>query len=516
MAYPKLLMNQFPGAVSRSNAFFYDAVGKLSYRFNPESQVSISFYRSYDIFKFPGDTSYNWQSDIIALNGKSALNKKWSVYYSANISYYSSGINGTAPDYQFKLKSSIRNEEAKAALHYQPVKSAYFEGGYDFIRYALSPGEMNPSKGGSVINLKNLRKEYGDEMAGYALGRFDITRMISLEAGIRYSYFSNRGPNTIYQYSAGLPLSKETIIDSTQYVRGETIVHYGGWEPRILLKIGIDNATSVKLSYSKMRQYLQRVSNTIAITPVDFWKLSDPQIKPAATKQLTAGIFRNFSNDEIEASVEGFYKISDNLVDYKNGATLLMNPYLNADLLPAKGKDYGTELTLRKTRGIFTGQLSYTWSHSLIADITPFREEQVNGGEFYPSNSDRPSNLSLTGGIRLGLGWDFGWTFVYISGRPATYPDGTYLINNSIVTDYSVRNQDRLPDYHRLDISFSHDSRRYANQKRYCIINFSIYNLYARKNPYSIYFQRSGTRLDAYELSVLGTIIPSMTLSYYF
>lgn len=516
IAYPKMLMNQFPGSVSQSNAFFYDGVAKLVYRFNPKSQVSLSYYRSYDIFKFPGDTSYAWRSNILALNGKWQLSRLLSLHYAANTSYYASDINGNLSHYEFKLRSSIKHTEAKADLHYQAANHLYFEGGYDFIRYSLSSGELSPAKTGSAINPMSLRKEFGDQMAGYLLGRLDITKQISLEAGIRRSDFFYRGPNTVYQYAAGLPLSTETISDSTAYARGKTITHYGGWEPRILLKIGIDRSTSFKMSYVKMQQYLQLVSNTTAITPVDFWKLSDPLVKPAAADQFTAGVFRNFSNDKVETSLEGFYKHSTDLIDYKDGATLLMNPYVDAGLLAAEGRSYGVELNLRKTKGIITGQLSYTWSRSFIADRTDFKSEEIDGGAFYPSAYDRPSNLSVTGGVKLGLGWDFGWTFVYITGRPATYPDGTYLINNSVVTGYSVRNYDRLPDYNRLDISFSHDSRRYAEQKKYCIINFSLYNIYAKKNPYSIYFQRSGTRLDAYELSVLGTIIPSMTLSYYF
>ena len=265
----------------------------------------------------------------------------------------------------------------------------------------------------------------------------------------------------------------------------------------MLLKIGFDEATSLKLSYDRTYQYLQLISNTISITPVDYWKLSDPEIKPAMGDQYAAGIFRNFDNNIFETSVEGFYKKSQNLLDYKNGATLSMNPYLDADLLEAKGKSYGLEFNIKKTKGKYTGQIAYTWSRSFIADEASFGSEQVNGGAYYPSNYDRPSNLSITGGVKLGDGWDFNFNFVYISGRPATYPDGTYVINNTVVTNYSLRNEDRLPVYDRLDFSFSHDSRRFAEQKRYTIFNFSIYNVYARKNPYSIYFQRDQSGLNS-------------------
>jgi hypothetical protein len=515
IADPTPIMNQLPGTVGNSSAFFYDVVGKLVYRFNTHNQVAISGYRSYDIFKFQGDTSYAWQTNILALNGRSDLTKRLSFFYNANSTYYASDINGMQPNYQFRLRNRVQTQEGKASLHYQATDRIYFEGGYDFIRYGISPGELKPTQASSQINPMVLQKELGDETAGYILGRFDITSTISLETGIRNSTFLNRGPQTIYQYAPGVPSSKATLIDSVQYAKGKTVQAYQGWEPRVMLKIGLDDATSIKMSYNKTRQYLQLISNTIAITPVDYWKLADPLIKPAIADQVAAGIFRNFSNDAIESSIEGFYKTTQNLVDYKNGAQLSMNPYLDADLLSARGKSYGIELNIRKPKGKVTGQLAYTWSRSFIQDITPYASEQVNGGAYYPSNYDRPFDLSLTGGIQTGQGWTLGWTFVYITGRPATYPDGTYVINNTIVTNYSVRNEDRLPDYNRLDISFSHDSRSSADQKKYTIINFSLYNVYDRKNPYSIYFQRNGGVLDAYELSVLGSIVPSVTLTFY-
>jgi hypothetical protein len=516
LAFPRLLMDQFPGSVANSNAFFYDGVAKLVYRFSEKNQVGLSFYRSYDLFQFPGDTSYTWRSEVVALNGRSEISSRLGLYYNANISYYGSDINGLEPSYQFRLRSTIETHELKASLHYQANEQIYMEGGYDFIRYSVGPGDIKPTGSGSQINNSSLRQEYGDETAAYLLERWNISRSSTLELGVRYSEFLYLGPNTIYQYQAGLPQSKETLSDSLIYPKGKTIQSYGGWEPRALLKVGLDDETSLKFSYIRTRQYIQLISNTIAITPIDYWKLCDPDIKPAVADQVAAGLFRNFRNDEIETSLEGFYKQSSNLLDYKNGASLSMNRYIDADLLPANGKAYGLEVNVRKNKGKLTGHLGYTWSRSLMADVTQFASEQVNGGAYYPSAYDRPFNLSLSADFKLGQGWDVGCNFVYITGRPATYPDGTYVINNTVVVNYSVRNEDKLPDYDRLDISFSHDSRRFADQKKYCIINFSLYNVYARQNPYSVYFQRQGNVLVANELSVLGTIIPSMTISYYF
>ena len=516
VAFPKYIINNLPGSVSNSNAFFYDITGKLVYHFNDKNQVGLSLYRSYDLYKFPGDTSYTWQSNVVSLNGKSEFSRKLSLYYNGNISYNASNINGLQPNYQFTIRSSIENREGKISFHYQAAEKLYTEFGGDYLHYIVSPGVLTPTKSNSQIDGRTIRSEYGNEMAGYGLARYDITPLLSIEAGLRYSRFDYKGPNTIYGYLPGVPPSSETVADSLIYGKSKTIVSYGGWEPRILLKIGIDESTSIKLSYIKTQQFLQLVTNTTAITPVDYWKLCDPMIRPATSDQIAAGFFKNFRSDEFETSLEGFYKKSANLLDYANGASLSMNPYIDADLLSANGKSYGAELNIRKTRGNVTWQAAYTWSRSLIADVTPYASQTVNGGAYYPSNYDRPVDLSLTGGYKLGAGWELGATFVYISGRPTTYPDGNYLINGTVVTNYSQRNHDRLPDYNRLDVSFAYDSRRYPGQRKYYIFNFSIYNLYARQNAYSIYFQRNGGVLDAYQLSVLGSIIPSCTLTYYF
>jgi hypothetical protein len=515
IADPTYLMNQI-STLNGNSAFYYDAVAKLAYHFDAHNQVSVTFYRSYDQYKFQGDTSYAWQTNILTLNGRSDVSKKLSFYYNANSTSYASDINGLQPNYEFRLRNTIQTLEGKGSLHFQAEDRIYFEGGYDYIHYSVNPGELTPANPGSSINPMNLQNELGDESAAYLLGRFDITKTLSFEAGIRHSIFLNKGPQTIYEYAPGMPASKETIIDSTVYPKGATVQRYQGWEPRLMLKIGLNESTSIKMSYSRTNQYLQLISNTVAITPVDYWKLADPLVKPALADQVAAGVFKNFRDNAIETSIEGFYKTMQNLVDYKNGAQLSMNPYLDADLLSASGKSYGVEFNVRKQKGKTYWQLAYTWSRSLIRDNTSFAIDQVNGGAYYPSEYDRPFNLALTGGTQIGQGWTFGWTFVYITGRPDTYPDGTYVINNSIVANYSTRNADRLPDYNRLDISFTHDSRKTADQKKYTIINFSLYNVYARRNPYSIYFQNTDGVLNAYELSVLGTIVPSITLTFYF
>jgi hypothetical protein len=194
-------------------------------------------------------------------------------------------------------------------------------------------------------------------------------------------------------------------------------------------------------------------------------------------------------------------------------------------LLNSRGTGYGIELSLSKNSGMFTGTLNYSYSKTQVQVLTAFPIEQINNGEWYPSNYDRPHNIAVTTRLKLGRGWTFSNNFVLISGRPATYPDGNYSYNGTLVNNYSKRNYDRLPAYHRLDAGFSHTSRRRPEQKKYSVWNFSFYNIYMHKNAYSIFFKRSRDNiffarehdsLVAYQLSVIGTIIPSITWNFYF
>ncbi|HTN08117.1 TonB-dependent receptor [Agriterribacter sp.] len=515
VAYPKVMMNMFKGDIKKSNAFFYDGIAKLSYNPDLNSKLSLTLYRSYDFFKFPEDTSYHWQSNLAVLQWKSKIqNINYQVI--ANYSAFISDIRGNREKYEFNLRTAIDQKEVKLNFSARVHRNATFSWGGSTAYYSINPGSNSPRAASSVINTFAMQKETGNELAGYINNEWNIFSNLAIQAGVRYASFSYKGPHSVYVYEAGYPMSKETIYDTLIYTKGKIIKRYGGWEPRVAVNIGLDSNTSLKLSYNRSRQYLHLVSNTIAITPVDYWKMSGPYTPPQLGDQVAAGIFRNFNNDMFEASAEVYYKKVKNLVEYKKGAMLILNPYIESDLLPANGKAYGIEVSAEKASGIYTGHVAYTWSRSLHRVITAFPLEMVNNGAYYPSNFDRPHNLSFTGRILLGKGWSFATNFVYITGRPSSFPDGNYVINDIVIPDYSMRNKDRLPDYHRLDAAFSYDSRRYAAQKKYSVINISLYNVYARKNPYSLYFKKAGQGLYAYRLTVLGTIIPSITWNYNF
>ncbi|MGN6616376.1 MAG: TonB-dependent receptor [Ilyomonas sp.] len=516
IAYPKLMMNLFPGDVKNSDAFYYDDVIKLSYTPDQNNRISATFYNSYDKYKFPGDTSFQWKNYIGSLQWKSNLTTKLNLLLSGNISKYRSFINGLNKYYAFKLGSGIEQKEGKAVFNYNFNTDNSITLGGDYVHYTINPGELKPANDSSNIVSRKIADENARELSGFFTTENKITNFLSTQLGFRVTQYQYLGPKDIFLYERGAPKTPESITDTAFYSKNENIKSYQGFEPRLLMRILLNNSSSVKLSYNRIYQYLHLVSNTTAITPVDYYKLSDTYIQPAYTDQYAIGFFKNFQENNFETSLEGYYKNTEHTIDYKNGANLSLNPALETALLPAKAYAYGVELSVRKNRGTVTGFASYTYSRSFTKVLTPFAQEMVNSGNYYASNSDKPHNLVLAATVKLGKGWLFSSNFVYTSGRTATYPDGSYIINGNIVTNYSLRNEDRLPSYNRLDIAFSYDSRRYPEQRRYSVLNFSFYNVYMHKNVYSVYFKRVNEQIKSYQLSVIGTIIPSISWNYNF
>ncbi|WP_439581066.1 TonB-dependent receptor [Dyadobacter bucti] len=515
IAYPNLLIKSFPSPTNQNKAFFFDLNGRATYEISPNSVLSVTAYHSSDAFKFPEDTTYAWKSTAATINWNKQVTKAFSFEIGGNLSDYKFTLEGISPTNEFEFTSGIRQQDAHVRALYSPMQSHRLEAGLVYTGYKLSPGNLAPVSGSNITNIA-IEREQAAEQAFYLTDEWNPARWLSVNAGIRYVNFVNTGVGTVFSYENNQPRSAETITDTAFYGKGKKITGFGGFEPRLSIRLSIGKTSSVKMSYTKTRQYLHLISNTTAISPVDFWKLADHFVPPQISEQLAIGFFKNIRDNKFETSVELYQKRLQNLVEYRNGANLLLNPTLEAGLLPALGKAYGVEVSIRKSKGLITGLLSYTYSRTFARVSTQFPLEQINKGNWFPSTVDRPNNLSFSAQWKWAKGWTFGTNFVYTTGRPITFPDGTYRLNDVVVQDYSERNLDRVPDYHRMDISFTKDTRLKTDQRRYSIWSFSFYNLYARKNPYSIYFKQSGARLVSYRLSVFGTIIPSINWKYHF
>jgi CarboxypepD_reg-like domain/TonB-dependent Receptor Plug Domain len=516
IAYPNLLISYFPGNVGQSRAFFYDLNAKATYTLNKKNRISLTGYGSYDDFKFPEDTAYAWNTVQSTLNWNYAINNNLSLNTSALLSNYTFDVIGLKSGLGFRLRSAIQQKEFKTSLFYSKSEKSKTDFGGGFTLYNLSPAVQRPTNAESNVISQTLASEAAREMSVFFNQEYEFLKIFSIQAGLRYTFFQNLGAKTVYQYTPLQQILPENIIDSVRYSAGDVTKNYGGFEPRVSLRMSLGKTASIKLSFNRMKQYINLISNTAAISPVDFWKLSDTYIPPQLSDQYSFGLFKNFKDNTYETSIEAYYKDQKDLVEYKKGARLIKNPLLETALLPAIGKNYGVEFTIKKNKGDFTGIASYTYARSLIAVTTPFEIEQVNDGEFYPANFDKPHTLNISVLYNLGHGLNISSNFTYNTGRPITFPDGAYSFNNLPVINYSKRNLDRIPDFHRLDFSLSYDTRREKDQKHYNLWVLSFYNIYGRQNPYSVYFTSYNRVTRPFQLSVFGSIIPSLTCNINF
>lgn len=517
VAFPNYLLQLFPTAsVKNSRAFFYDGSLKLTYTPTEKQTIAVSAYRSQDNFRFPGDTLYGWQSDVVTGRWSYLIKSNLQLNLTGLYSGYHLNVDGVTPGLTFRFRSYIEQREGKADLFYTLNQKLKIQAGINAIRYDILTGDAEPTGSESSINPKRINPERSRELGAYVNTEWELTPHVSFQAGLRYSAFALLGPQTVYSYAENVPISPETVSDSVLYGRGQPAQTYGGLEPRLALRVQVAKNTALKASAGRTRQYVNLISNTTAITPLDFWKLSDRYIPPQIADQVSVGLFQNLHDNAFEVSVEGYYKRLQNQIEYRYGANLILNPKLETALVRANGRTYGVEFGLSSNKGRLTGQLNYTYARSLIAVQTPFDELRINNGDYYPSYIDRPHTLNIQARWAMSHNWSFSTNFVYYTGVPATYPDGQYTYNGEPVQDYSRRNADRIPDYHRVDVAFSKDTRFNKAQKRYGIWTLGIYNLYARKNPYSIYFTRFNQRTESYRLSVFGTMIPSIAYNFYF
>lgn len=265
-----------------------------------------------------------------------------------------------------------------------------------------------------------------------------------------------------------------------------------------------------------MRQYIQMLSNTTAINPTDVWKLSDAHIKPQMGDQYSFGFYQYFKGNTIETSVETYYKDIESMTDYKNGAILLMNHHLETAVADARGKAYGVEVMVKKLTGKLNGWASYTYSRSFVQTKGEFEDEVVNNGAYYPSNYDKPHAVNFIGNYKFSRRINFSLNFIYSTGRPITLPVAKYSVDGTMRILFDERNQERIPDYFRTDISVNVEGNHKIKKLAHSSWTFAVYNLWGRSNPYSVYFMSKGGRISGYKMSIFARPIPTLTYNFRF
>jgi hypothetical protein len=271
---------------------------------------------------------------------------------------------------------------------------------------------------------------------------------------------------------------------------------------------------SLKLSYSRMQQYIFMLSNTIAISPTDKWKLSDNYIKPMWGDQYSFGVYNTLFEGRVDITAEAYYKKVRNLIDYKNGANLVVNENPETDIVQGDLKTYGFEFMVSKPKGRFNGWLNYTWSKAIVNVTSPIHDQQINNNKPFPSNYDKPHAVNLVANYKFSRRLSVSSNLVYSTGRPITYPVGFYNQGNIRVPLYSQRNEYRVPDYFRVDLSFKLEGNLISEKFAHGTWMFSIYNITSRRNAYSIFYRYEGGTMKGYKMSIFG--VPIVSLSYSF
>ncbi|MEO8766300.1 MAG: TonB-dependent receptor [Ginsengibacter sp.] len=515
--YANWLLDLLPDQYKHSKAGFYDLNIIITHEINKKNSLYLTGYMSKDNFNLNSDTTYNYGNNNISLKWKHIFNNSLYALVTAGYDNYQYNIASRAiPVNAYSLGFDINQENCKAHFNYFVNSSHTIEFGVNNILYKLHPGTYKPNGGASLVMPDKVQAEKGLESALYISDKYKVSSAMSIEAGLRYSVFNVLGPQTFNVYNAGVPKTEDNISGTVVYGKNKFIKTYQGPEVRLSARYAFGGDFSIKAGYNTQRQYIHVLSNTSAMAPTDIWKLSDPNIKPQFGEQVSIGFYKNLKSNTIETSVELYYKKIKDYLDYKSGASLILNHHIETDVINTRGKAYGVEVLIKKLTGKLNGWLSYTWSRTLLKMDDPSSGEIINKGMYYPASSDRPNDVTFITNYRFSHRFSMSLNATYSTGRPITLPVGRFFYDNAYRTLYADRNSSRIPDYFRTDFSMNLDGNHKIHQKFHNSWTIGVYNLTGRKNPYSVYFVSENGLVNGYKLSIFGSPIPFLNFNIKF
>jgi hypothetical protein len=502
-----------------NSVFFYDINAKVSWKYGNKNRFYTAFYSGRDRFDIDNNFGFEW--------GNATGTFRWNHLYNDKL-FSNLSIIGSNFDYKLQINDPVQGFDwtsnlQQASIHYDfnyyisPKHEMNF--GYQLSGRRFSPGTITPTSSTSAFQSLAQEKMYAIDQAVYADYTQKPNDRISITYGLRLSIFQNIGKADVILYQDPRDNVNITRIDTLSYEPWETVVSYINLEPRFLFLYQLNSFSSLKASYNRMVQNTHLISSGTLPLPFNTWSPSNYYLKPQVADQYAIGYFRNFKDNRYEFSTEAFYKDIDNITDFADNAQLFFNTDLSTEYRQGTSYAYGIEFLAEKKRGQLTGFLSYTWS-KVIRDIPG-----VNQDLEFVANYDRRNVVNLALLYELNPQWTFGTTFNYSSPRPITMPSGSYQYNTYNVDYITERNGYSLPAYHRLDLSATLDPKQKRERKWKSQWVFSIYNVYSRKNPFTIYTRTKqdkdgniigdGTEKEA-RLIYLFPILPSVTYNFKF
>lgn len=502
--------------VRNSSAVFYDLTAKANYRIGNKTKIGFTGFISGDEFQFAEKVNFKYNTQTISGYINQLVTDKLNVRLSLNVGEYNSSlfdIDGNDVSEFLNTVSYIRPElKTLFVLNEQQKITAGVEANY----YKVNPGSIEPTSEESVVIPETLELEKALALSPYIQYEIDLNEKISLSGGVRYTTYAQLGSATVATYSDEAPRSVTSFIENLSFGDGEVVRRYSAFEPRVSGRIKLNESSSIKAGANQTFQYLNQISNTASATPVDLWKLSDFHIRPQKSTNFSVGYFKNFKNDAVNTSLQVFYRSQDRIIEYKDFADLLLNENLEREIVDGKGRSYGAEVNYSMTKERSFLQLNYTYSKSQRLVEATQTQDAINNGRWYNSNYDKPHSLFATYSYKTGTFSRIALNFTYSTGRPTTAPISNFRVDNLLnIPVFSNRNQFRIPDYHRLDFSYSIGPVKSKSGKFSTEFVFSIYNVYARRNAYSVFFEQELARsISAVRVSTLGTIFPAITLNF--
>jgi TonB dependent receptor/CarboxypepD_reg-like domain/TonB-dependent Receptor Plug Domain len=517
-----------------SGYYFYDLNAKVNWKLSTKDQLFLSGYFGKDVFTFNSkktnfSTRIPWGNATGTLRWNRVINPKLFMNSILTLTDYKFSFGAVQEGFEFTLSSGIRDMGAKVQWSYYPNYRHRVKFGIDYTHHDFMPNSVYARSGDTEFDTGGKVHLTSHEAAAYALDEFDITENLSINAGLRYSYFAHVGPFTRYIKSESGPLASNVSTSTITYDKGSLVQDYGGFEPRVNIRWSVSRTASIKAGYMKNYQYIHLTSLSPTSLPTDVWLPSTDLLKPQIGQQGSVGYFRNFGNNDWESSVEVYYKTMQNQSEYKQGVQpdQTVNDNIDNLLVFGSGRSYGAEFFLKKATGKLNGWIGYTWSKTYRIFQT------LNDGKPFPTRWDRRHDLSFVMNYKIHPRLDLGFVFVYATGNAITLPVERYFYENRVIDVYGSRNGYRMAPYHRADFSATWRSKQRSTKPgadpqepkrktRYSgSWNFSVYNLYNRRNPYFIYFGTEGQlqegvfQVKAYQVS-LFPMLPSITWNFEF
>lgn len=524
-SYADVFAKLFTDVLSNGAAFnFWDLTAKANYNINANNRLYLSGYVGEDLFKFDKNQGFSWGNKTATLRWNHLFNDRLFFNLTSFYSDYTYKLAfGENDSDKFEWNSRIRTAAFKPQFTYfiNPRNELSFGG--EFLYYKFDPANAIGVSAGETVDI-SLENKYGYEIAAYASNKQSIGSSIQMEYGLRFSGFLYTGPGNVYEFEDTSPGERKQLVSVSRVEDRSVIAEYYGLEPRISFRYQLNDFSSIKASYNVMNQYIHLISNTVASNPLDVWTPSTNNIKPERGTQYALGYFRNLRNNEFEVSAEVFYKNTENQIEYIDGADILINQFIEADLLSGLGRSYGLETYIKKSAGRMTGWISYTLSRSEL------KVAGINRSEWYPTRFDQTHNMSFTGSYDFSKRISVSTNFTFITGTPTTFPTSRYEMQAYVIplNTNGSRNNIRIQNYHRLDLSITirgREIRKNGNRRKnedYLVIG--AYNIYGRRNPFSIYFSQGTERplpdlpipTKATRVAIIGTVIPAISYNFKF